>query len=172
MLPQIPKQPQKDVIYYDIIDNKYFYGLNPLECADPTDERAVQYALNQVKHIFEKVYGINRNTPLMYHYLSNCIYTLIVNPGCTIVDIRPLLTDELYREKLLKNVKNANVLDFWEEYNQMGKLDPRKQREERRTILNKLDDFSSFPLRYIVGQSETTLNPQEIMDQGKILLVR
>ncbi len=159
----------EDVIYLDSTDAEYPFGLNLLECKDITDELEVQYTLEQVRHIFEKVYGISSDTPRMYDYLTNYLYTLIVNPGCTLLDIRPLLTNEVYREKLLENVSNNAVLNFWNRYNN---LKEQAQHDENNAILNRLNDFEHAPLRNIIGQSRSTINLQEIMAQGKILLVK
>jgi len=51
-------------------------------------------------------------------------------------------------------------------------LTERQQREEAREILRRLNDLSHDPLRYIIGQAQSTINLQQIMDEGKILLVK
>jgi hypothetical protein len=128
--------------------------------------------LSQVMHVFEKSHGIVPTTPLMYDLLFNSAYVLIANPGYTMTDIRLLLTSKVCRERLLQKVAHPDVRGFWESWDDPKLTPPQEQEKERKSILNKLNDFSHAPLRYIVGQSHSTINLQEIMDSGKILLVK
>lgn len=169
VIARLPSNREKDAIFLDIFDTDYPFGINILECSDPTSDDKISETVNQVTHVFEKAYGISPETPLMYEYLYNCAYTLIANPDYTMIDIRPLLTNADFRKKLVSNVKNADVLDFWDRYN---RLRPTDQDEKSSHIINKLIDFSHAPLRNIVGQSRSTIDLQKIMDSGKILLVK
>lgn len=164
------EEKEHKVILLDINEKDLFPGLNLFACADPTSDREIQFTLSQVTHVFEKAFGITRANPRLYDYLYNCAYTLIANPGSTMMDIRLLLTNPTYRSMLLGNVTDAGVLDFWQKY--YNPLPERQQREEAREILRRLNDLSHDPLRYIVGQTLSTINLQQIMDEGKILLVK
>lgn len=176
VLARLPdKETEEKVIYLDLnlVSNGYSFGLNLFACADPTNDDEIVKTLSQVLHVFEKTYGISQTTPLMYDLLYKIAYVLIANPGYTMVDIPLFLTSEPFRKKLVANVKHAEVCTFWENWD-----DPKqrsfhdKQQENSQTILNKLNDFSHAPLRSIVGQSTTTIDLQDIMNGGKILLVK
>ena len=170
IIARLPDRKEEDkVIYLNLAENDYFYGLNLFSCADPTSDAEIMKTVNQVTHVFEKAFEISRTTPRMYDYLFNTAYTLTANPGCTMIDICVLLTNAACRQKLLANVVDTDVLDFWDYYNQ---LSPKDQREESREILRRLNDLIHAPLRFIVGQSTSTINLQKIMDEGKILLVK
>jgi len=164
------REKEQKVILLDITEKDFFPGLNLFACADPTSDREIQYTLNQVIHVFEKAFGITSLNPRLYDYLYNCAYTLIANPGYTMMDIRLLLTNPTFRSTLLGNVTDPVVLDFWQKY--YNPLPERQQREEAREILRRLNDLSHDPLRYIIGQAQSTINLQQIMDEGKILLVK
>ena len=173
IIARLPSKTEEEkVIYLDLADYKHPFGLNLLECPDPTDDGEIVKSLYQVLHVFEKAYGIIPTTPLMYDLLYNTAYTLIANPGYTMIDIRLLLTNEVCRKKLAANVPNSDVQDFWGIWDDPKQTSQAKQEEKRVTILNKMNEFSHVPLRNIVGQSITTFRLQDIMDTGKILLVK
>jgi hypothetical protein len=172
VLARLDPKYEKNVILLDMTVEKYFFGLNLFACPNPTSDREIAKTLSQVLHVFEKAYGINRDTPLMYDLLYNSAYVLIANPGYTMIDIRLLLTNETCRKKLLRNVLNSDVRSFWERWDDPKLKSPKDQQTDSQTILNKLNDFSHDPLRYIVGQSTSTLNLVQIMEERKILLVK
>ncbi|MGI9059008.1 MAG: helicase HerA domain-containing protein [Ktedonobacteraceae bacterium] len=72
-----------DVILLDVANDGFPFGLNLFACPYPTDIRWVQYTVNQVMHIFDRLYNITRETPNMSYFLRNCTYTIIANPGYT-----------------------------------------------------------------------------------------
>jgi len=172
VLARLEPKHEKDVIYLDLADYKYPFGLNLFECPDPNDDGEIVKTLYQVLHVFEKAYGIVPTTPLMYDLLYHTVYTLIANPGYTMIDIRLLLTNEACRKKLAANVPNSDIQDFWRIWDDPKQTSQSKQQEDRKTILNKMNDFLHVPLRNIVGQSKTTFDLEDSMNTGKILLVK
>src|SRR3989442_2418405 len=173
VIARIPdRKTEEKVILLDITDKNYSFGLNLFECSDPTDDMVVQYALSQVLHVFEKAFGISSLNPLMYDLLYKSAYTLIANLGSTMIDLHLLLTNEACRKKLTQNVSRSDIRDFWNMWDDPRRKSPQDQQKDSYTILNKLNDFLGAPLRYIVGQSQSTINLQRIMDEGKVLLVK
>src|SRR6266487_1706767 len=166
------KEKEEKVILLDLKRKDAYIGLNLFDCADPTDDDEITKTLDLVKHVFEKAFEITQATPLMYNLLYKIAYVLIANPGCTMVDMPLFLTNEAFRKKLVHNVTDYDVRTFWETWDNPKLKSPRDQEADSQTILNKLNDFSHAPLRYIVGQSSSTIDLQTIMDEGKILLVK
>jgi hypothetical protein len=160
---------EEDVILLDIMDYHSPFGINLFACSDPTNPVEVQKIVNQVMHIFEKLYAISRSTPLMAQYLRNCTYTLIANPGYTMADIPLLLREEQCRKKLVANVSYSPVRLFWQQYEDMK---PTEQREYANFLLNKLEEFLQPLTLNIIGQAQTTINLSQVMDERKILLVK
>jgi hypothetical protein len=160
------------VILLDITDEEHPFGLNLFACADPTNDSAIMKPLRQVLHTFEKAYGISPTTPLMYDLLYKIAYVLIANPDYSMVDIPLFLTNEACRKKLVQNVTDATVRTFWEHWDDPKQKVSKESEADSRTILNKLNDFSHAPLRNIIGQSSSTINLQEIMDAGNVLLIK
>ena len=162
-------QKEEKVIHLDLAETNYFFGLNLFACPDPTSDDEITKVVNQVVHVFEKAFGISMEaTPRIYDYLFYSAYTLIANPGYTLIDI-PLVFDAACRSTLLANVHSSDVHKFWAAVKQ---LPPTDQSREERELLRRLNDLSHAPLRYIVGQSLSTIDLRRIMDEGKILLVK
>lgn len=101
--------------------------------------------------------------------LRNTASVLLSNSGLSMVEIPRFLSDARFRKKCLSSVKDFYVLDFWRGYDEKRHQD---QDSLTSSILNKLDEFLSQPLvRNIVGQSQSTVNMREFMDEGRIVLI-
>jgi hypothetical protein len=163
------REKEQKVILLDLTSKDAYAGLNLFDCADPTDDDEITKTVNQVTHVFQKAFGISMEaTPRIYDYLFNSAYTLIANPGHTMIDI-PLLFTDACRQTLLANLSSPDVMKFWDDYKQLPQQDKAR---EARDMLRRLNDFSHAPLRFIVGKSQSTIDLRTIMDEGKILLVK
>lgn len=169
VLARVPAHREQDVIYLDIANEDYPFGLNLFACSDPKSAKAVQYAVDQVMHVFEKLFDTSRATPLLSEYLRNCTHTLVVNQGCTMAEIPKLLLDPAFRKTLVANVIDPDVRLFWQSYEQMKS---NEQREEAASTLRRVREFLQPLARNIVGQSFSTIDLLHVMDERKILLVK
>ena len=170
ILMRLPENREIDVIFIDLLDASYPVGLNPYECSNPQDIELVAQTTAFVMQIFEKLWDVSRSTPRIAQYLRNCTLTLIENPGMTMAEIPLLLTDEAYRQRLLRNVTNLQVQQFWRQY---AAFRPQEQLDRAESTLNKVDEFlSQTILRNVFGQARSTLDFRQVMDEGKILLVK
>src|SRR3989440_11921574 len=109
VLSRIPDTREKDVIYLDIADEDFPFGVNLFACDNPSSLKAVQYIVDQVMHIFDKLFEVDRSTPLLAEYLRNCTHTLVVNHGYTMAEIPMLLLNGACRKKLVANVTDPDV---------------------------------------------------------------
>ncbi len=160
---------EDDVIFLDITDYHYPFGINLFTCSDPTNPLKVQEIVEQVTHIFEKLLGVSTNTPLILEYLLKCTQTLIANPGYTMAEIPLLLQDEQCRKRLVAHVSDIDVTMFWKRFE--GKR-PSDREDEAAGVLRRVSEFLQPLTRNLVGQSTSTIDLQRIMDEGKILLVK
>jgi hypothetical protein len=53
----VEHKTEKDVIYLDLAEYRYPFGINLFTCADPSDPGAVSEAASKVMHIFKKLWG-------------------------------------------------------------------------------------------------------------------
>ena len=172
VVARVPVDRRKDIILLDITKTKeYVFGLNLYESDNPTDMLEAQKAMERVMHIWERLFHVDRDKPVIDTYTRKCAQTIIPNPGYTMAEIPRLFTDIPFRNKLLLNVKDKEVHDFWEDYDKDTKTD---QMHNKGSILRKLDEFLVPIVRGIVGQSRSTVRMSDIIDAtpGKILLVR
>lgn len=170
VISRVPDNRLGDVILLNLLDSAYPFGLNLFQCRDGSDVNEVATTAGMVMHVFEKVWGVGTETPLLAQVLRNITFTLIQNPGMTFNEIPLLLQDETARGKLTRNLTNNQVRLFWQTFN---RLRPADQLERTSSTLNKVDAFLTQPIiANIVGQPRTTIDFRKIMDEGKILLVQ
>jgi len=166
LLQYIPKNRINDVCYFNPADPEYTYPLNPIEVNNPTQRELVA---SGIVSIFHKLYAHSWG-PRMEHILRNTLLTLTSVPGTTMVDVVRILTDKKFRKTILAKIDDRNIHAFWnKEFEPMGE---RLKTEAISPILNKVGQFVSSPLiRGILAHPRSKVRIEEIMNEGKILLV-
>lgn len=166
ILDKIPEERMKDVIYFNPADTDYHVGFNILELPDPKYKHLVASGL---MGIFTKIWS-GVWSPRMEYILNNCVLALLDTPGSTLLGIPRLLTDKDYRQKIIANVKDPVVKAFW--VHEFEGWQDRFRNEAIAPIQNKVGQFLSTALvRNIVGQSKSTIDIFDVMNEGKIFLV-
>ena len=165
LLDFIPPKRINDVIYLNPSDLEYPIAFNILESVDDEYKHLVSSGLMGV---FTKIWA-NMWSARMEYILNNCILALLDSPGNTLLGINRLLVDKEYRKKIVSKIKDPVVKAFWvEEY---ANYNERFRTEAIAPIQNKVGQFlSSAVIRNIVGQSKSTIDMREIMDNRKILI--
>jgi len=166
LLEKIPEERMDDVVYLNPADMDYHVGFNILELTDPRYKHLVASGL---MGIFTKIWA-NVWSARMEYILNNAILALLDTPDTTLLGIMRILVDKEYRQKIIDNIKDPVVKSFWiHEYE--GWRDQFRN-EAIAPIQNKVGQFLSTDLiRNIVGQSKSTINIFDIMNEGKIFLV-
>lgn len=170
MLPHIPKERADDVIIFDPSDVERPMGLNMLEYK--TDDQK-DFAVQEMVAIFYKLFGQEMIGPMFEHYMRNAMLALMEDKeaGATIVDVPRMFTDQVFRRKKLRHVKNAVVKNFWEqEYEQSQKGS--QAADMLSYVISKIGRFlTNDMMRNIIGQPKSGFNFSEVMNNKKILLV-
>ena len=166
ILDLIPDRRIKDVIYFNPADLEYPIAFNPLENVSPEHRYLVASGMISVlKKVWADFWG-----PRLEHILRHSLLTLLENPGSTLLDLPKLLTDEKFREVMLRRVTHPQVREFW--FAEFGKYSAWLRSEAISPILNKVGQFlTSIPLRNIVGQRKSSFDFRNVMDEGKVLIV-
>lgn len=166
LLNYIPKERIEDVVYFNATDLEYPIGFNPLKGIHPNYHHLVASGLvSTFKKIWAESWG-----PRLEYILRFSILSLLYFPDATLLDIQPLLTDATFRNQILSYVTNKHITAFWR--NEFEKYSPALRAEAIAPILNKTGLFlTSIPLRNIVGQKTRSFRMQQVMDEGKILIV-
>lgn len=162
----IPKNRTNDVMVFNPSDTDFPVSFNMLECKIPEQRYLVASGLLGV---FKKMFGESWG-PRLEHILRNTILALTENPGSTILGIMRMLTDDSYRKKVLKNVKDPIVQSFWKD--EFGRWNDKQKAESVSPIQNKVGQFLSSPLiRNVFGQPKSSVDLRFLMDKQKIVII-
>jgi len=172
LLAMVPKERTEDVIYFSPADMDHPLGLNMFEYhSDDQKDFLIQEAINMLYKLYDpQRQGIIG--PRYEHLFRNAALAVMADPeGGSFVDIPKLFRDPAFVEQKLQHVTDPNVLEFWR------KEMPQSQRsnefgEVTSWFVSKFGAFlSNEMMRNIIGQTKSSFNLREVMDEGKILLV-
>jgi len=168
IMPFIPRERADDVIYFNPADLERPIGINLLEANTPEERELVALdAMNIMIKLFnEEIFG-----PRIQDYFRNGCLTLMEDPeGGALTDIVRLFTDDEYQKLKVEKVKNPIVRSFWE--HQMAKTGAREKQEMIPYFASKFGQFvTNTMMRNIIGQSKSSFDFAEAMNNNKILLM-
>lgn len=156
------------VILFNPLDPKWAIGFNPLQLKPNSEsaERKSSLLADMISKIFKADPMITvRMRRIMYHS-----FWLLMVHDLTLLEFHSLVTDEDYRSKLLSSLPdNHKLIKFWE--NEFPKNE-KTRIEWSQSSLNKIDALADDPdFKLIFGQRQSTIDFQDILNNGKILLV-
>lgn len=169
----IPQDRIKDVIYFNPDDISYPTGINLLELtpglAGEDAVREKEFIAESIISLFHKIYTEKYSGPRMEYILRNTIHTAFTVPNATLFTIYKLLINTSFRKSVVRNLKDQNLLDFWKyEFAKAGDYQKVKMISP---ITNKIGRFLFSPTaKRILEQEKSTINFDQIMNEGKILL--
>lgn len=166
IMKYIPEHRIKDVVYFSPADREFPMAFNPMEVGTSTPKDHVSSEIVGVlKRMFENSWG-----PRLEYILRYALLALLDYPGSTMLDITRILTDKAFRKKVVDNVQDPVVKNFWTI--EFASWDAKFASEAVAPILNKVGAFVANPLvRNIIGQPKSAFDVRKIMDEGKILIV-
>ena len=165
ILRRIPTSRAKDVVYFNPSDVDHPVAFNPMEVLDPKlKTHMVSELIGVMKKMFES-WG-----PRLEYILRYSLLALLEYPDATMLDITRILTDKAFRKEVMDHVTDPVVRNFWTV--EFQSWNDRFAAEAVAPVLNKVGAFTANPLvRNIIGQSKSSFNIRQIMDEGKILIV-
>lgn len=166
LLDFVPSYRVNDVIYLDPSNRDSSFHINPLYVKNPENRELVA---SGIVSIFSKIYG-NSWGPRLEYILRNTLLTLVQKPGTTLMDVPRILVDGRFRAEFISDLKDDVLLTFWEkEYNAYTE---KFRSEAIAPILNKVGQFITSPIiRNIIGSPTNSFDLEDVMDQGKIVLL-
>ena len=165
VLKRIPASRANDVIYFNPADTDYPIAFNPMEVYDPKlKNHTCSELIGVLKRMFDS-WG-----PRLEYILRYCILALLDYPEATMLDITRILTDKKFRAQVLTYVEDPVVRNFWTV--EFASWNERFAAEAISPVLNKVGAFTANPIvRNIIGQSKSSFNIRQIMDEHKVLIV-
>lgn len=166
ILDFIPKRRINDVVYLEPFDTERPFALNVLEIKNKQQKDLVA---SGIVSIFYKLYKDSWG-PRLEYILRNVILTLLETPNSTLVDILALLSNADYRKKVVSQLVDPVLKNFWEK--EFAKMPDRLKAEAISPIQNKVGQFvTSKMIRNILGKPKSSVDLEQIMNEGKILVL-
>lgn len=171
LLGMVPKERVEDVIYFSPGDLDRPLGLNLFEFeTQEQKDFLIQEAIAMLYRLYDPGHtGIIG--PRYEHWFRNGALTIMSDPGgSSFIDIPQVFNDNDFAKAKLKHVTDPTVLDFWNK--EMAQTSDYHKSEILGWFVSKFGAFlSNEMMRNIIGQTKSSFNLRDVMDNGKILLV-
>lgn len=147
-------------------DYEFSIGWNFLE---QTTGQDAFMQIAEITAILKKRWALETSGPRTEELTRNSLYTLAAN-GLTLTEIRPFLTDPVFRAVCLEKVADAEIRAYFESrYNQAS---DGMQAAIRDPLLSRAAALTVDPrFRHIVGQQRSTFDLLSALDQGCWIIV-
>src|SRR5690606_9758284 len=109
--------------------------------------------------------------PILARSVRNSMLIAMSEEGSTVVEVLRMLSDQKWvEEKCLPIIRDDVVQRCWTD--QMAKISDFHKSETLGYLPSKFDRFvTNLAVRNIIGQSKSSFNMRDIMDNKKILIV-
>ena len=169
ILARIPEQRRGDVVVIDPTSSRPV-GINPLARAQTacgaSPELVADTVLATLKGVFAESWGVR-----VEQVLSAALVTLARTPGATLVDLPLVLTNPVYRQRLIA-ASGADPLgtgQFWAAYEALSEA---QRQQWVGPVLTRLQPFLIRPhLRATLGQATPSFDLEEVFTRRRIVLV-
>jgi len=166
LLDFVPSDRINDVVFFNPADLDYPIAFNVME---KVDFRYRHLIAGGLMGVFKKVWPDVWSARMEY-ILNNSILALLEYPDSTLLGINRMLADPEYRQEVVSKITDPIVKSFW--VTEYARYTQRYEIEATAAIQNKVGQFISNPLiRNIIGQTKSTINMREIMDEKKIFII-
>lgn len=173
VLPFIPENRLKDVVYFDPSDMAYPVIINPLH---PDARNTIDLQVDETFTILERIVGEGGNR--MDEILRNCLYALIERPGSSLEDLDRLLDrdDHTLRNEIIRTTERERIRRFF------SHTYPTYPKDAHLPIMHRIGRFvgTDYVRNCLCPPRDTSLSTSEVskrylnirnaMDEGKILL--
>lgn len=166
LLEYVPEDRIKDVVYFAPFDVDFPIAFNVMEDVGYDKRQLVASGLmSSFKKIWQDAWSAR-----MEYILGNTLLALLEYPDSTLLSVNKMLTEKVFRKKVVDYIKDPAVKAFWT--GEFAKYTDRFAAEATPAIQNKIGQFTVNPLiRNIIGQPNSSFDLREIMDNKKILIV-
>lgn len=174
LLRHVPEDRLKDVVYLNPDDLDHPIGLNLLEMTPGLTSNALlrekDLITESVISVFRKIFSDEDTGGHRIEYvLRNAIHTALTVDGATLFTVLKLLQNAKYRKKIVARLKDEDLQDFWK--NELGQAGNMQRVKMSAGITAKIGRFNSnAAAKLMLGQEKSTIDFDEIINSGKILI--
>ncbi len=166
LLNYVPEHRIKDVVYFAPFDVDNPISFNVMEDVGYDKRHLVVSGLMST---FKKIW-VDAWSARMEYILSNTLLALLEYPDATLLGVNKMLSDKVYRKKVVDNITDPAVKSFW--VDEFAKYTEKFAAEATPAIQNKIGQFTNNPLiRNIIGQPKSSFDVRKMMDERKILII-
>lgn len=169
----IPPNRIDDVVLLDPCDRERAVGINLLDCEGPYREMQVNFVINEVFAVLEKLYDMKVcGGPMFEQYFRGALQLIMADPSNTgtLVEMSAVFEHKAYRDAMIKKCGPSLLADFWKMAENTG--GDARLPNIAPYIVSKLNSFVHNALiRPIIGQAKSTIDFRDIMDSRRVLLV-
>ncbi len=171
LLDRIPHERAEDVIYLNVADFERPLGINLMDFRNEQEKHMI---INGMIDLMKKLYDPNNQGivgPILERAVRNAMLTAMSEEGSTLVEVLRIITDQDWvNKKWLPLIKDDLVKRYWTD--QMAKTSDFHKSETLGYITSKFDRFvTNVAVRNIIGQSKSSFDMRDVMDNGKILII-
>ncbi len=180
VLQLVPPERAEDVVFIDLSDTTASVGLNPLDVTlGRGRDKFIADLLKMLAQIWVSSWGAKMENAfeMSLRTLFEANKILVdqdaqQGPGLqyTLLDVLPLLTNANFCHTLLQQIQDDYLHRWWREYYEP--LSMVQQRDVINPIASKVAKFESMVARRILGQSVSTLNFSQMIEERKIILFK
>jgi len=165
ILDHIPRHRIEDVAYFDPSDAAHPVGFNFLGAVPPQRRHLVASGVVSVfRGIWAESWG-----PRLEYILYATVAALLECENVSLIGVTRMLSDEAYREWVVRQVKDPLVRAFW--VSEFGRYDKRFLQEAVAPIQKKVGQLLMAPeLRNILGQVKSRIDARFMMDNRRIFI--
>ena len=165
LLDLLPSRLASRVVYFNPADLHFPFAWNILANVLEDDRPRVA---SGIVLAFKNVWGDSWG-PRLEYILYNSVRALLDAEHTSILGLPRMLSDEAYRQWVVRQVKDPFVRSFWED--EFENYDQRFRQEAIAPIQNKVGVLSTNPvLRNVFGQSKRKLDIPFLMENGRIFI--
>lgn len=170
VLKLMPAERSEDVILFDPSDTQRPMGFNML---DANTEEQKHYVVSSIIGLMYKLFDPHMTGiigPRFEHAIRNAMLTVMYEKGSTFIEVVRALTDANYVQELLPKVTDPIIRRYWTD--QIAQTSDFHKSEVLDYIVSKFGRFvTNKMIRNIIGQSQSSFDFRNVMDERKILLI-
>jgi hypothetical protein len=175
LLYSVPESRFDDCIYLNPFDISHPIGINLLElkeCFNEDElEQEKELVCESVISVFRRIFSKDENTDShrIEYILRNTIYTAFTVKDATIFTVYDLLNNPNFQKGITDKLEDVNLKNFW--INEFGKAGSFQAVKMVSGVTAKIGRFLFSPTaKRILEQAKSTINFDEIISSGKILI--
>jgi len=172
ILDRYPEERADDLIIFDPQDEDRPLGLNLFETRNQAEQDfAIQQAISMLQRLYDP-HSDGIVGPRFAHMLRMAALTVMAQPGGgTFLDVPLLYTNPDLLPGMLEHVKDPFVRSFW--LDEQSRTSDYHKSEVLGWFVGKWGAYqSNMVMRRVLGQRNSAFDVREVMDSGKVLLVR